>query len=282
MAKHGPLFARFIGKLELPEVKHLLHAQAECVRVVRYARVVSDWLKWRQLEKCTLWGSEAYLRRSFQLDGLLGEDLAANCLWESGAEFTYLLGSRSCYILTPQVSGYGNYYPLRSCVAFAFSGIKFILKESRDNKEVIMSTVLLFPWSKVFKDKITHSNILYLDRCCHNFPSLVALGPARTFSGPPVLCGLDTGNHKGLSYDTNESVLKDAFGRHGELIEVKVICDRKSGKSKGFGFVQFTTESSAGKALQEMDGQLLDGRNIRVDYAKKDDWKSHVEWKGIG
>lgn len=73
----------------------------------------------------------------------------------------------------------------------------------------------------------------------------------------------------GLSYDTNETVLKDAFEQHGELIEVKVICDHVSGKSKGYGFVQFTSENTASKALEEMDGQLLDGRNIRVHYAHK-------------
>ncbi|PWA50087.1 RNA recognition motif domain, eukaryote, Nucleotide-binding alpha-beta plait domain protein [Artemisia annua] len=73
----------------------------------------------------------------------------------------------------------------------------------------------------------------------------------------------------GLSYDTNEPVLKDVFGQHGELIEVKVICDHKSGKSKGYGFVHFISEDSASKALTEMDGQLLDGRNIRIQYAKK-------------
>ncbi|XP_059626639.1 glycine-rich RNA-binding protein 4, mitochondrial [Cornus florida] len=71
----------------------------------------------------------------------------------------------------------------------------------------------------------------------------------------------------GLCYDTNEAVLKDAFGQHGEIIEVRVICHHVSGKSKGYGFVQFTSESEASKALKEMDGQLLDGRNIRVHYA---------------
>lgn len=71
----------------------------------------------------------------------------------------------------------------------------------------------------------------------------------------------------GLSYDTNEPVLKDAFGEHGALIEVKVICDRQTGKSKGFGFVHFSSENDAAAALQKMDGQLLDGRNIRVHYA---------------
>ncbi|XP_075633072.1 glycine-rich RNA-binding protein 2, mitochondrial-like isoform X1 [Castanea sativa] len=72
----------------------------------------------------------------------------------------------------------------------------------------------------------------------------------------------------GLSYDTNEAVLKDAFGQHGEIIEaVKVICDHVSGRSKGYGFVRFTSETTATIALKEMDDQMLDGRNIRVHYA---------------
>ncbi|XP_009768956.1 glycine-rich RNA-binding protein 4, mitochondrial isoform X2 [Nicotiana tabacum] len=74
----------------------------------------------------------------------------------------------------------------------------------------------------------------------------------------------------GLCYDTNEPVLKQAFEQHGEIIEVKVICDHKSGKSKGYGFVKFTSETAASKALKEMDGQLLDGRNIRISYAHKE------------
>ncbi|GMQ10144.1 hypothetical protein CsSME_00053266 [Camellia sinensis var. sinensis] len=73
----------------------------------------------------------------------------------------------------------------------------------------------------------------------------------------------------GLSYDTNESVLKDAFGQHGEIIEVKVIYDHVTGKSKGYGFVQFNSETAAGTALREMDGQLLDGRRIRIHYGHK-------------
>ncbi|KAM3234612.1 glycine-rich RNA-binding protein 4, mitochondrial isoform X2 [Capsicum chacoense] len=74
----------------------------------------------------------------------------------------------------------------------------------------------------------------------------------------------------GLCYDTNEPVLKQAFEQHGEIIEVKVICDHKSGQSKGYGFVKFTSETAASKALKEMDGQLLDGRNIRISYAHKE------------
>ncbi|KAL8232506.1 hypothetical protein R6Q57_002284 [Mikania cordata] len=74
---------------------------------------------------------------------------------------------------------------------------------------------------------------------------------------------------EGLSYDTNEPVLKDIFGHYGEIIEVKVICDHKSGKSKGYGFVHYISEDSASKALAEMDDQVLDGRNIRIQYANK-------------
>ncbi|XP_052185737.1 glycine-rich RNA-binding protein 4, mitochondrial-like [Diospyros lotus] len=73
----------------------------------------------------------------------------------------------------------------------------------------------------------------------------------------------------GLSYDTNENVLKDAFEQHGEIIEAKVICDHVNGKSKGYGFVQFSSETAACTALKEMNGQLLDGRNIRIEYAHK-------------
>ncbi|KAL0436551.1 UNVERIFIED_CONTAM: Glycine-rich RNA-binding protein 4, mitochondrial [Sesamum radiatum] len=73
----------------------------------------------------------------------------------------------------------------------------------------------------------------------------------------------------GLSYDTNESVLKGAFEEYGEVIEVKVICDRVSGKSRGYGFVHYSSETVANKALKEMDGRLLDGRNIRIHYAHR-------------
>ncbi|TXG48330.1 hypothetical protein EZV62_027624 [Acer yangbiense] len=74
---------------------------------------------------------------------------------------------------------------------------------------------------------------------------------------------------KWLSYDTNETVLKDAFEQHGEIVEVKVICDHVSGKSRGYGFVKFASETAASTALKDMDGQLLDGRNIRMYYAHK-------------
>ncbi|KAL6634685.1 hypothetical protein ACP70R_027356 [Stipagrostis hirtigluma subsp. patula] len=71
----------------------------------------------------------------------------------------------------------------------------------------------------------------------------------------------------GLSYDTNETALKDTFSKYGDVIEVKVICHPTTGKSKGYGFVKFSSENEAAAALQEMDGEVLDERSIRVDYA---------------
>ncbi|OMO91292.1 hypothetical protein COLO4_18461 [Corchorus olitorius] len=59
----------------------------------------------------------------------------------------------------------------------------------------------------------------------------------------------------GLSYDTNETVLKYAFEKHGEIIEVRVICHHVTGKSRGYGFVRFASEAAANSALKEMNAQ---------------------------
>ncbi|XP_051186403.1 protein H2A.5 [Lolium perenne] len=76
-------------------------------------------------------------------------------------------------------------------------------------------------------------------------------------------------SNSGLSYDTNEIALKDAFSQHGHVIEVKVICHPVTGKSKGYGFVKFSTEDEAAAALEKMSDEVLDGRNIRVHYANR-------------
>ncbi|MED6145449.1 hypothetical protein PIB30_025429 [Stylosanthes scabra] len=73
----------------------------------------------------------------------------------------------------------------------------------------------------------------------------------------------------GLSYDTNETVLRDAFEQYGQIIEVKVICDHVTGKSKGYGFVRFVAETSAATGRKEMHKKILDGRRIRVCHAHK-------------
>lgn len=71
----------------------------------------------------------------------------------------------------------------------------------------------------------------------------------------------------GLSHDTNETVLRDAFQKYGEIVEVKVVCHHVTSKSRGYGFVRFASEIAASNALKEMHGQALDGKNIFLEYA---------------
>ncbi|KAK1272277.1 Polyadenylate-binding protein RBP47 [Acorus gramineus] len=59
----------------------------------------------------------------------------------------------------------------------------------------------------------------------------------------------------GLSRDTNEIALRDAFKQHGDIVKVRVVCDRVTSNSKRYGFISFTSESEARTAIQKMDGQ---------------------------
>jgi len=74
----------------------------------------------------------------------------------------------------------------------------------------------------------------------------------------------------GLSWDTDDAGLKTAFAGFGNISEAKVITDRMTGRSRGFGFVTFDTADAATEALT-LDGNMLDGRNIRVDRATRRD-----------
>ena len=72
----------------------------------------------------------------------------------------------------------------------------------------------------------------------------------------------------GLSWDTNDDGLHQAFGKFGDIEEAKVITDRESGRSRGFGFVTFADEGAASEAANQMNGQDLDGRTLKVDFAQ--------------
>ncbi|CAN0881519.1 Organelle RRM domain-containing protein 2, mitochondrial [Linum grandiflorum] len=72
----------------------------------------------------------------------------------------------------------------------------------------------------------------------------------------------------GLSRLTTDEKLKEAFAPFGRLVEAKVIMDRGSGRSKGFGFVTYDTIEDAEKAKAEMNAKFLDGWVIFVDPAK--------------
>ncbi|KAM7486098.1 hypothetical protein LguiA_002107 [Lonicera macranthoides] len=92
----------------------------------------------------------------------------------------------------------------------------------------------------------------------HNSPSM--LNTIRSMSSSKLFIG-------GLSYGTDDQSLKDAFASFGDVTEARVITDRDTGRSRGFGFVNFTDNECATSALSAMDGQELNGRNIRVSYA---------------
>ncbi|MBI4862679.1 MAG: RNA-binding protein [Candidatus Riflebacteria bacterium] len=73
----------------------------------------------------------------------------------------------------------------------------------------------------------------------------------------------------GLSWDTDDQGLRQAFAQFGEIVEAKVVTDRDTGRSRGFGFVTFTDENAANEARNKMNGQVLDGRTIKVDLANE-------------
>ncbi len=72
----------------------------------------------------------------------------------------------------------------------------------------------------------------------------------------------------GLSWGTTDDGLHSAFSQFGEIVEAKVITDRETGRSRGFGFVAFANNEGATRAVSEMDGSELDGRTIKVNEAE--------------
>lgn len=72
-----------------------------------------------------------------------------------------------------------------------------------------------------------------------------------------------------LSYSTTESQLQELFAPHGQIESVSVITDRETGRSRGFGFVEFASQDAATKAVTALNGQVVDGRPLRVNEAKE-------------
>ena len=72
----------------------------------------------------------------------------------------------------------------------------------------------------------------------------------------------------GLSYDTNEDALKELFSQAGTVESATIITDRMSNRSKGFGFVEMSSDEEAQKAIKMFNGKELDGRNIIVNEAR--------------
>lgn len=70
-----------------------------------------------------------------------------------------------------------------------------------------------------------------------------------------------------LPYSATDDSLRDFFETHGRTSSVAVIVDRETGRSRGFGFVEFETDASAEAAREALDGKEMDGRPLRVNEA---------------
>jgi len=71
-----------------------------------------------------------------------------------------------------------------------------------------------------------------------------------------------------LSYDLSEEDLKTAFGEYGEVTSAKIVSDRYSGRSKGFGFIEMSSDDEAKAAIEGLTGKELAGRAIVVNEAR--------------
>lgn len=72
-----------------------------------------------------------------------------------------------------------------------------------------------------------------------------------------------------LPYSVTTDDLREMFSKFGEITDAIVIMDRATNRSKGFGFVEYAKEENTVKARDEMNGNKVDGRSLKVDYARE-------------
>jgi len=71
-----------------------------------------------------------------------------------------------------------------------------------------------------------------------------------------------------LSYSMSDQDLEQLFAEHGSVASAKIIQDRESGRSKGFGFVEMPDDGAAQTAIESLNGQTVEGRNLTVNEAR--------------
>jgi RNA recognition motif-containing protein len=84
----------------------------------------------------------------------------------------------------------------------------------------------------------------------------------------------------GLSFKVNDADLSNLFEEYGSISSAKVITDRQSGRSKGYGFVEIDDNEAATKAIAELNGAEYDGRTISVSEARPRDERPRREFSG--
>ena len=72
----------------------------------------------------------------------------------------------------------------------------------------------------------------------------------------------------GINYETQEAALKEHFAQAGTVESANIITDKMSGRSKGFGFVEMSSDEEAQKAIEMFDGKEFDGRTLTVNEAR--------------
>ena len=80
-----------------------------------------------------------------------------------------------------------------------------------------------------------------------------------------------------LSYDTRDDNLAAAFEQYGEVISARVVTDRETGRSRGFGFVEMDNDGGQA-AIQALNGYELDGRALKVNEARPREPRSNQRW----
>ena len=71
-----------------------------------------------------------------------------------------------------------------------------------------------------------------------------------------------------LPWSVNDNILQQTFEAHGRVVSAKIITDRDTGRSRGFGFVEMENPTDAQKAMRSLNNSELNGRNIVVNEAK--------------
>ena len=86
----------------------------------------------------------------------------------------------------------------------------------------------------------------------------------------------------GLSYGINDADLNELFSAYGETSSAKVIMDRESGRSRGFGFVEMTSDTDGQKAINELNGAEYDQKTISVSVARPREERPRSEERRVG
>ena len=83
-----------------------------------------------------------------------------------------------------------------------------------------------------------------------------------------------------LSYSVTEDELRSMFVEYGDVVSAKLIMDRETGRSKGFGFVEMSNNSDAQKAMEDLNGRTIDGRALTVNQARPREDRSRSGGRG--